>query len=213
MHICYDVSVRYVIGIDEVGRGPLAGPVVVCAVALPDALAQRGAMRSHSTNKLATLRDSKKLTPKQRDTWYAHITKHPYVRYAIARVYPRQIEQRNISRAANLAAGRAFARLTTHYKLLTTNLRTYLDGGLYLRDKTHSKALGARTVVKGDEKIPAIAMASIIAKVHRDRLMKRLAKKYPGYGFELHKGYGTRAHFAAIRRLGPSPAHRKTFLS
>jgi ribonuclease HII len=179
---------------------------------------------------LVALRDSKKLTPKQREAWYAHLTKHPRVHYAIARVYPRQIEKRNISRSANLAAHRAFARLTTHHKLLTTNLRTYLDGGLYignagerkkikpglvrtfLRLPASSPRLSATTVVRGDEKVPAIAMASIIAKVHRDRLMQRLAKKYPGYGFELHKGYGTHAHLAAIRRLGPSPAHRLTFL-
>ena len=204
---------RYIIGIDEVGRGPLAGPVVVCAVALPAALAQKGAMRSHSTNKISLLRDSKKLTPKQRETWYAHLTKHPKISYAVARVYPRQIEKRNISQAANLAAHRAFTRLTAHYKLPTTNSKVFLDGGLYLKNKKHSTAFGARTVVKGDEKIPAIAAASIIAKVTRDRFMARLAKRYPKYGFEIHKGYGTRVHLAAIRRLGPSPIHRKTFIS
>jgi ribonuclease HII len=163
-------------------------------------------MRSHSSNKLSALHDSKKLTPKQRDAWYAHLTRHPRIRYAVARVYPRQIEKRNISRAANLAAWRAFTRLAVRG-------RVFLDGGLFLKDKAHSASLKAKTIIKGDENIPAVAMASIIAKVTRDRFMKRMAEHYPGYGFELHKGYGTRAHLAAVRRIGPSPIHRRTFLS
>ncbi len=212
------MSVRYVIGIDEVGRGPLAGPVVVCAVAAkgkwrfdrPERLTVEGQI---ANSKLPKLRDSKKLSERQREAWYAHLTKHRRVRYAIARVYPRQIEKRNVTKAANVAAFRAFARLAEKYQVSGIKYQVFLDGGLFLKNKVHSKALGARTVVRGDEKIPAVAMASIIAKVHRDRLMKRLAKRYPGYGFEVHKGYGTRAHLAAIRRMGPSPAHRKTFLA
>ncbi len=92
-------------------------------------------------------------------------------------------------------------------------VKTFLDGGLYIGHRAKSEALGAKTIVKGDEKIPAVAIASIIAKVSRDRMMKRLARNFPRYGFEQHKGYGTRAHFAAIRRFGLTPAHRRTFLA
>lgn len=203
----YDNScdMKCVIGIDEVGRGPLAGPVVVCAVAFDSRL-------RITDYELGRLRDSKKLTAKQREAWFEYLTKHPRVRFATARVYPRQIEKLNISRAANLAARRAYARLIADRQALGA-MRTYLDGGLYIKDKAYSIALGAKTMVKGDEKIPAVAAASIIAKVVRDRYMRKLAKRHPRYGFDIHKGYGTSVHLAAIRRFGPSPAHRRTFLA
>jgi ribonuclease HII len=159
------------------------------------------------------LRDSKKLTPKQREAWSAYFKTVPGLWYALARVYPRQIEKRNISGAANLAAFRAFERLALTSHLKPQASRVYLDGGLYVKNRAYSVAMGARTIVKGDEKIPAVAIASIIAKVFRDRLMKRLAQKHPKYGFEAHKGYGTAAHFAAIRRFGLTAAHRLTFIS
>jgi ribonuclease HII len=127
-------------------------------------------------------------------------------------VYPRRIEKLNIARAANAAALRAFARLSKTCNLQPKTCRVYLDGGLYLgngRHSANSERPTAKTIVRGDEKLNAVKIASILAKVSRDRLMARLAKKHPAYGFEVHKGYGTRAHLAAIKRHGLSEAHRR----
>ncbi len=202
---------RYVVGIDEVGRGSLAGPVMVAAVILWPTF------RLIRNNHLP-LRDSKRLSPKQREEWFSYFKNHPCLSYATSRVYPRQIEKINISRAANRAAFRAFSRLSIIYNLKPKTCRIYLDGGLYLGKKEYSPSTSSgritvKTVIRGDEKIKAIMIASIIAKVHRDRLMKRLAKKYPKYSFEIHKGYGTKRHRLALARHGPSAAHRITFIS
>ena len=183
---------RWVVGIDEVGRGALAGPVVVAAAAVPRGLALRN-------RALGPLKDSKKLSRGQREAWLLHFNDLSDPRngadrmaFAVARVYPRQIEKRNISRAANAAAERAFLRLCVGETAGSAGVRCriFLDGGLFLGNGGQPK--NARTVIKGDEKIAAVAAASIIAKVYRDRLMRRLAKKYPAYGFDVHKGYGTR---------------------
>jgi ribonuclease HII len=211
---------NFVIGIDEVGRGALAGPVVVAA------LACKSANQCKECRK-GTLKDSKKLSAKQRETWYAHFADHPGITFAVARVYPRGIEKLNISQAANLAAYRALKRLKERgarkkdegraifrKQSMFGSQAIFLDGGLFLGNKkwqgvNHSSA---KTMVKADETIPAVAMASIIAKVHRDGYMRRLAKKYSVYGFDIHKGYGTKAHYAAIKKHGFSKAHRLTFL-
>jgi ribonuclease HII len=116
----------------------------------------------------------------------------------------------NISSAANLAALRACDTLIKSHGPRIKNVRIFLDGGLFLG--RGAQPANAKTVVKGDEKIPAVAAASVIAKVARDRFMVRLAKKYPAYGFDAHKGYGTKAHYGALRHDGPSPAHRLTFI-
>ena len=190
---------RWIVGIDEVGRGALAGPVVVAAAALPVGFAPRN-------RTLGTLKDSKKLSAKKREAWCVYWSTKSLPMVAFARVYPRQIEKRNISKAANLAAARAFKQLLRRKE---EKFRVILDGGLFLGNGEQPKS--ARTMVKGDEKINAVKVASVMAKVHRDRLMRRLAKKYPQYGFEVHKGYGTAAHRRALRAHGPCPAHRLTF--
>lgn len=198
-----------VVGIDEVGRGPLAGPVVVCALFLPRGIRLTGP---------SELRDSKKLTELQRGGWYEWIKNNPRIKFAVSRVYPRGIERLNISQAANLAATRATARVIASPALagrgnLTLNI--FLDGGLYLKPNFKIKNLepkNLKTIIKGDEKINAIKLASIVAKVVRDRFMNKLHKKYPQYGFSDHKGYGTAAHLAAIKKFGPADVHRKTFL-
>lgn len=197
---------QYVIGIDEVGRGSLAGPVAVAAVALPQGT------RFKSVPPFKKLRDSKKLTALQRELWSRHLTRSPGLYYAVARVYPKTIDRINIAKAANLAAFRAYLRLKRHVSGVKIRM-VYLDGGLFLGNGFLSPFPGARTIIKGDEKITAIMAASVIAKVSRDRLMRRLAKKYPAYGFEIHKGYGTKMHFSMVRKHGPSPAHRLTFLA
>jgi ribonuclease HII len=194
------VAKRFIVGIDEVGRGPLAGPVVVCALLMPAGLKfdRKG------------LRDSKKLTETSREDWVRKIEKHPDISYALARISPKTIDRINISKAANLAAFRAFTRLAAKMNLTAKNCSVYLDGGLYLGNG--SGRLPGKTVVKGDETIPAVSLASIVAKVRRDATMVRHAKDFPGYGFEVHKGYGTAMHLKALRRIGPSSAHRLTFL-
>jgi len=209
-------SPNYIIGIDEVGRGALAGPVVVAAVAVPRGLR----IMNYEFGKL---KDSKKLTPKRREKWFDFFRAHLKIDYAVARVYPRAIEKMNISKAANLAALRAFRRLVSSIKCQVSSYDVFLDGGLFLGNNVNIREnprknprLSARTtvktVVRGDEKIKAISAASIVAKVSRDKGMCHLAKKYPQYGFEIHKGYGTKKHFAAIRKHGPSEVHRLTFL-
>lgn len=201
-------SPHYIIGIDEVGRGPLAGPVTVAAVALSIKLKTKNL-------KLKTkLRDSKKLSHKQRERWFQYIIKESELPYATASVSPKIIDIINISKAANLAATRAFIKLTKNYKLKTKSCNIFLDGGLYLNKQTLVASgywLNPKTIIKGDEKIPSIALASIIAKVTRDRLMKKLHKKYPRYGFDKHKGYGTKQHIKTIKKHGRSPIHRKSF--
>ncbi len=196
---------EYVIGIDEVGRGPLAGPIVVAAAAIPLSLHVRN-------KKWGRLRDSKQLTSLEREIWFDYIASDPDIFFATARVYPSRIDQMNISRAANRAAYFAYRRLLAKNQVLW-NAKIMLDGNLYLRDKKEStERYGAKTIVKGDEKYQPIMIASIMAKVTRDRYMVRLAKEYPDYGFQNHKGYGTKAHREALERVGPCPVHRVSFL-
>lgn len=210
---------KYVIGIDEVGRGALAGPVVVAAVAIPlDFLHTLPPLaglalpttRAHGHRRKLPFRDSKKLNERQRESWFAYFKKHPRLFYALAKVHAKAIDGINISHAANVAAFRALERLMKRSGI-NPHSKVFLDGGLFAGNGK-KRVTRAKTVVRGDEKIPAVKIASIIAKVKRDALMKRLAKKYPKYGLEMHKGYGTRKHLAAIRRHGPSKAHRATFL-
>ncbi|MBI2035294.1 MAG: ribonuclease HII [Candidatus Liptonbacteria bacterium] len=212
---------RYIIGIDEVGRGSLAGPVTVAALALlaggPTSKISRAPVSGGRTSKNLKLRDSKKLSPKQREVWFAYIKNHPQIFYVTAHVQPSVIDRINITKAANLAASRALHKLATSHLPPVNKKKTkiFLDGGLYARPFPKlllANGYSLKTVIRGDEKIPAIALASIVAKVTRDKLMKRLSKKFPKYGFAFHKGYGTRAHFAAVKKFGPSSKHRLTFL-
>lgn len=201
----------YIIGIDEVGRGPLAGPLVVCAVALPRN------RKPSSIVKHLPLRDSKQLTANMRATWATAIKHVPDIFYSIASTSPRVIDRVNITQAANRAATRALTRLLASLPRLATptTIRVYLDGGLHVNTLAIADphlVLRIETIIKGDEKIPAISLASIIAKEHRDALMRRMHKKYPVYGFDRHAGYGTKRHVTAIKKNGHSPLHRKSFL-
>ncbi len=212
----------YVIGIDEVGRGPLAGPVVLAAVAIPVS------WRPREGGGRGSLRDSKRLTAIQRELWSGYLTAHHKVVFATAKIYPRAIDRLNIARAANKAARRALRKVLASLGGDAELAGVYLDGGLYLqqlrapraRASFHSEtvrfaakvAVTAHTVVKGDERIVAVKIASILAKAQRDRIMANEAKRFPGYGFERHKGYATKSHYAALAKLGPTPIHRLTFL-
>ncbi|OHA08721.1 MAG: hypothetical protein A3B37_02620 [Candidatus Sungbacteria bacterium RIFCSPLOWO2_01_FULL_59_16] len=188
---------RLIIGIDEVGRGALAGPVVLAAVA------RTGRVRlTHSA--LGRIRECKQLTAKRREAWFSYLTGHPRISWRIARVSPSVIDRINITRAANLAARRLVRRMATD----RMPCLAWLDGGLALPER-----IPHRVFVKGDERKSIIAAASIIAKVSRDRLMARLHRVYPAYCFHLHKGYGSSYHRRMIRMHGPSPVHRRSFLS
>lgn len=185
-------STRWVIGVDEAGRGPLAGPLVVAAVLIEKNTRIRGKIR---------LKDSKQLTERQRDYWFAWL-KARGIAYAVSYVSPERIDRINIARAAHHAATRAVSKLGVR------NATVLLDGGLRVSGQFRQK-----TIIRGDEKIKVIALASVVAKVTRDKKMARLHRRYPQYGFLKHKGYGTRAHFRAINRHGISPHHRLTYLS
>lgn len=209
--------VNFIIGIDEVGRGALAGPVVVAAAAMSKEAMRMVRIGEHTLGKL---KDSKKLSARKREEWLAYFRRNSSIVFSTARVYPRGIEKMNISGSANKAALGAYGRLIANGGMRIGNHVIFLDGGLYLgnsNDRSRNCDLKkeikhAKTIVKGDEKIMAITVASIAAKVSRDAYMKRLSRKYPEYGFDIHKGYGTKAHFRAIRKYGPSIHHRKTFL-
>jgi ribonuclease HII len=175
-------------GVDEAGRGPLAGPVYAAAVILPRGLVIPG------------LNDSKKLTEKRREQLFDEICEQAES-YSIAFATVEEIEERNILGATMLAMNRALAGLKKAPDL------ALIDGNRNKGIETPS-----RCVVKGDARCADIAAASILAKVSRDRVMLELAKEYPEYHFEQHKGYGTALHYAALREYGPSPVHRPSFL-
>lgn len=184
----YSDEIQVICGVDEAGRGPLAGPVCAAAVILP----------KHA--ELPGLTDSKKLTDKKRRELYPLIMEQA-VAYGIGFATEQEIDEINILQATFLAMQRALDQLTVKPDL------TLIDGN---REKDFG--LPVKTVVKGDSLSANIAAASILAKVTRDNLMVEMAAKYPQYGFEIHKGYGTKAHYAALREFGASPIHRMTFL-
>ena len=181
-------GVAVLCGADEAGRGPLAGPVCAAAVILPEGVDLPG------------LNDSKKLTEKKREALFPLIEEKA-VSYGIAFATVEEIEELNILRAALLAMDRAIARLDPRPAL------ALIDG-----NTTKGISIPARSIVGGDAKCACIAAASVLAKDTRDRLMYALAEQYPQYGFDKHKGYGTKAHYAALEAFGPSPVHRPSFL-
>jgi len=190
-----------IIGIDEAGRGPLAGPVTV-GVALT--------FREIKFPQDKKFADSKKLSQKQREEWFDFIKNHPQIYFASASVSAKVIDKIGISKATHTAISRALKKLKNirHSVFDIINAELMLDGLLH----APSEYKNQKTVIKGDEKIPVIALASIVAKVTRDRKMVRMAKRYPEYGFEIHKGYGTKSHYEKIKRHKISAEHRKTFL-
>ena len=175
-------------GIDEAGRGPLAGPVVAAAVILPPGF-------SHHT-----LNDSKQLSAAKREAIHAELTGDPRIRWAFALVEADEIDRINILRATHAAMRQALAALSVA-------VDAALIDGLPLRDFP----VPHRGLVKGDSLSLSIAAASVIAKVERDRIMAGHHRRWPEYGFDAHKGYGTAAHLAALQQHGPCPIHRRSF--
>lgn len=199
--------IKYSIGIDEVGRGALAGPIFVCAVAIPENF-------KIQNKKLGKLLDSKKLNSKKRLLWFNYLISLKKIKFKISKIYPSKIDKINIDKAANLAAWQAIKKLVLKEKISLKKTKIFLDGGLYLKSKEYQKLnfKNAKTITKGDERYNTIKIASIIAKIKRDEYMTKLAKKHPNYFFEKHKGYGTKIHLAAISKYGPTKEHRLTFI-
>ena len=185
---CKEEGYRLICGVDEAGRGPLAGPVCAAAVILPEHLEIPG------------LNDSKKLSDKRRRELFP-IIQDSALSYGIGFASPEEIDEINILQATFLAMRRAISQLH-----ITPDL-ALIDG-----NRETDFGVPCRTVIKGDSLSANIAAASVLAKVSRDDLMLKAAEEYPGYGFEIHKGYGTKAHYAALEEKGPCAIHRRTFL-
>ena len=225
-----------IIGIDEVGMGCLAGPVVVCAVSLNKDFYKK------SHKKLRRLRDSKMLLPHQRENFARELLKFKNLKFKISYCYPKTIDKLNIYQAARKAMRRAVKKLSGKSAIRPTldprlfaARRSFLVGALARLESPREFSSGCMAdllktivlidgktivqglpleqmaIVKGDRKVFAIACASIIAKVFRDKMMIKYAKKFPGYGFEKHKGYGTKEHRAQLAKLGSCAIHRKSF--
>jgi len=186
---------RFIAGIDEAGRGPLAGPVVAAAVMLPSDWLRRGLPAE-----LAGLNDSKQLTERQRDAFFSELTVRPDVRFAIAQIDAEVVDKINILQATHRAMNAALAQLQPPPEhVLVDGIRV-------------PSLRGPQTpIVKGDARSYSIAAASVLAKVTRDRLMIEFDRRWPAYGFAEHKGYGTARHLAAIAEHGPCPIHRRSF--
>ncbi len=184
----YNAGHRLIAGVDEAGRGPLAGPVVAAACILPRGLQIKG------------IDDSKKLTSEKREELYHALTTHPDIYYGIGVLKSVVIDKINILQAALGAMALAVDALSVEPDYL-------LIDGNHL-PPTH---IAAKAVIKGDGRSLSIGAASIIAKHHRDILMKQFHEKYPHYGFDRHKGYGTKGHVEALRAYGPCPIHRTSF--
>jgi len=184
----FEKGIEIICGVDEAGRGPLAGPVCAAAVILPAGLVIPG------------LDDSKKLSDKRRRELMPVIQENALA-YGIAFASHEEIDEINILQATFLAMERALAQLKIKPEIALIDGNRQKDFGIKVE-----------TVVKGDSRSANIAAASVLAKVTRDNYMEEMAKLYPQYGFQIHKGYGTKAHYEALRTYGPSPIHRMTFL-
>lgn len=185
---CREEGFSVICGVDEAGRGPLAGPVCAAAVILPEHLEIPG------------LNDSKKLSDKRRRELFP-VIQEKALAYGIGFASQEEIDEINILQATFLAMRRALEQLKVKPDLALIDGNRQTDFGL-----------PCKTVIKGDSLSANIAAASVLAKVSRDDVMLQMAEQYPGYGFEIHKGYGTKAHYAALEALGPCPIHRKSFL-
>lgn len=184
----FDRGVQLICGVDEAGRGPLAGPVCAAAVILP------------ANIEIPGLNDSKKLTDKRRRELFP-VIKEQAIAYGIAFATHEEIDEINILQATYLAMERAIAQLDVRPEI------ALIDG-----NRAKDFGLPVQTVVHGDSLSASIAAASILAKVTRDDVMLQMAEEYPNYGFEIHKGYGTKAHYAALEKFGACPIHRMSFL-
>ena len=184
----------FVVGLDEAGRGPLAGPVVAGAVLI----------NANQKVLLKEINDSKKLSEKQRNYFYKIITTDKNIKWGIGIVSEKVIDKINILEATKLAMQKALNQIEKKINRKPDCL--LLDGNFKIKSELLQKS-----IIKGDQKVISISCAGIIAKVTRDKILEKLHKKYPNYGFDKHKGYGTALHFKMIEKYGPCKAHRKSF--
>lgn len=184
---------QLIAGIDEVGRGPLAGPVTAAVVAISAGLPRSLAMTG--------IRDSKSLSAKQRQKIFEMVKQEPAIEWRVSFVWPKVIDRINIWQATLLAWQRCLKKLNPQPDFL------FLDGKMAIP----RLKIAQQPVIKGDRKIRLLSLASIIAKVSRDRLMERMEKRYPGYEFIQHKGYGTKLHLERLKKFGPCQIHRRSF--
>jgi ribonuclease HII len=220
-------GIKYLIGIDEVGRGPLAGPVAVCAFVCSldffDFLPKKKGEKNY-------IRDSKKLSRRQRQKWFELLSKYKKegkCDFVVTFVSAENIDKFGIGKCIQKALNKSLEKITSpeflfarssekggessarpSQKEIPAKFYVYLDGGL----KAPKEYIYQETIIKGDETHPVISLASIIAKVSRDKVMLCFAKEFPEYGFEKHVGYGTKVHYEAIKKYGQLPIHRKTFI-
>ena len=188
-------GLKIVVGIDEVGRGPLAGPVVATSVII----------RNKNISCKKSIRDSKKLTPKRRSEIYDILMKSLDVEWGVGIVSEKVIDRINILEASKLAMEKSVLNLEKKIRPKKIDF-LLLDGNFKINID-----LMQRSIIKGDDKVLSIATASIIAKVTRDKMMEKYHKQYPLYGFDKHKGYGTKLHFKMLEKYGPCKIHRKSF--
>lgn len=203
-------TTKYKIGIDEVGRGPLAGPVAVCVFMIIDDTFCSGEIYEEykKEHKLSKLKDSKKLSKKQREVWFEFLKKQKEegkCDYAVSFVSPQNIDKFGIAKCIQKALNESLKKVAS---TSPASFQIFLDGGLH----APVEYVNQETIIRGDELHPVISMASIMAKVSRDRIMTKYAKVYPEYGFENHSGYGTKAHYTAIKAHGQTPIHRKSYI-
>ncbi len=194
---------QYLIGVDEVGRGPIAGPVAVGAFIF---------LTPDSRRLFRGVKESKQLSETEREEWFSKILEiqkndQKLVAFSVCFQSQKVIDAKGLSFAIKKCLETSLAKLLDKLKINPDRCLVLLDGGL----KAPAKFKNQKTIIKGDAKEKVIALASICAKVLRDRRMKIWGKKYPDYGFEAHKGYGTKAHYEAIRKHGLTPLHRRSF--
>ena len=185
----YEKNVKYIAGIDEAGRGPLAGPVVVASVIMPE------------DSMIEGVNDSKKVSESKREKLYDLILSEA-ISYGIGISYQDEIDEINILQATKKSLTRAIQQMEIKPNVILVDALTGID----------TLKIPYKSIIKGDAKCYSIAAASIIAKVTRDRIMREWDKVYPEYGFASHKGYGTAKHIAAIKEFGPCPIHRRSFI-
>lgn len=184
-------KIKWIIGVDEAGRGPLAGPITLAMVRAP----------AKFLKIFKGIKDSKHLSSKARKEWLAKIKTEPKIFFKATSVGPKTIDHSGLSKAVKIGIKRLL-------KNAPPKVRIVLDGGLKAPETFVQK-----TIIKGDERVPIIAAASIVAKVTRDRKMIRLANQFPQFSFDVHKGYGTKYHYKMLKKHGPSEIHRRSFLT
>ena len=191
----YTRGILSVAGVDEAGRGPLAGPLVAAAVCIDNVF-----IREAAQGILNGLTDSKQLSEKKRELFFLVLTNHPLIQYGVSIISPQRIDEINILQATHGAMAEALLQLPALPEL------ALIDGR-----PVPGLPCPSQSIVKGDAKSLSIAAASVIAKVTRDHLLIELDQRYPDYGFARHKGYGTKAHLAALKKYGPTPQHRYSY--